>query len=340
MILPDNMKAAVCTGPGAALEVQRVPVPQPAAGEYLVQLESCGVCHSDLHLRDGDEQLPENLYPLIFGHEGIGRIVAGVGPLDIGTRVGLPWLYDTCLVCKPCMTGAETYCSNQHVRGIAVTGGFAEFALSDIRFTCPIPDEIDSAAGAPLLCAGLTSWSAIAKTKVKPGSRVLVIGAGGLGQYAILIAKAHGARVVVIDQDSEKLKQAKILGSEHCFLAGPDAGRSVQESGGADVVLNFAPSSTVWNTIEAAVNTKSDIVSVALVYESVPLSMMWLIDGGHRLFGSSVGTRSELRDFLQFAADHRLSIPVETLPLSEVNTALDRLADGSVLGRLCVDFAL
>lgn len=334
------MSAAVCAGPGAPLEVRRIPVPQPIAGEYLVKLETCGVCHSDLHLRNGDEALPDSAYPLILGHEGIGRIIAGEGPLEIGTRVGLPWIYDTCLSCRPCLTGSETFCPDQRVRGVCKTGAFAEYALLDNRFACPIPEIIDPVQGAPLLCAGLTAWSALNKTRTRPGSRVLVIGAGGLGQYAIMIARAFGADVTAVDRDSEKLGLAINAGAKQVLTADENTGESIRAAGGADVVLNFAPSPAIWSIVESAVNPMADIVAVALVYQPVPLSTMWLIDGGHRLFGSSVGSRAELRDFLVFASTRNLSVPVESLPLARVNDALDRLAAGRVKGRLCIDFGL
>ncbi len=341
--LPDVMKAALCRAPGAALELHDIPVPTPGPGQVLVKLESCGVCHSDLHLRDGDENLPEEFYPLVLGHEGIGHVVQ-VGPDTpcapaIGRRVGLPWLYDTCLACKPCRTGFETFCPDQTARGVQHHGAFAEYALSEVIFTVEIPDGIDPITGAPLLCAGLTAWSALRKTRLEAGSNVMIIGAGGLGQYAILIAKARGARVLVVDQDEAKLASARQLGADVTVAAGPDAGARIKQSGGADVTLNFAPSPAVWTTIEAAVNPMSDIVAVALVHDPVDLSMMWLIDGGHRVFGSSVGTRQEMIDFLNFAAAHPLNVDVQTVPLSQANAALDQLAQGTVGGRLCIDFS-
>ncbi len=339
-----TMLAAVCDGPGEPLHLRRMPRPRPGPGQLLVKMESCGICHSDLHIRNGDEDLPDGLYPLILGHEGIGR-VAEIGPgtdtgLKKGVRVGLPWLYGTCGACGPCHTDHESFCTDQQVRGIHHYGAFAEYALMNAQFAFEIPEEIHPIAGAPLLCAGLTAWSALKKTKIGPGSRVLIVGAGGLGQYAILIAKSYGAAVTVIDRDDGKLEEARSLGADAVVPAGPDAGAAVKEKGGADIVLNFAPTRAVWPTIEAAVNPMSEIVAVALVYEPVDLSMMWLIDGGHRLFGSSVGTRRETREFLAFAAKNPLPVTVEPVPLSVVNKALDRLQDGAVNGRLCIDFSL
>lgn len=340
--IPNTMRAALCEAAGAALVIKDVAVPQPGPGQYLVKLETCGVCYSDLHLRE--ESLPDPLYPRIFGHEGIGRIVRHgkntANALPLGTRVGLPWLYETCLACKPCRTGLENYCGSQAARGIEQHGAFAEYALLEAAFACPIPESIDPLTGAPLLCAGLTAWGALKRSKLQAGHQVLVIGAGGLGQYAVLIAKARGAKVVVVDQDPDKLATARALGADHAIQAGPDAGKAVKQVGGADVTLNFAPSPAVWPTICDAVNPLSDIVAVALVDTPVDLNMLWLIDGGHRVFGSSVGTRQDLVDFLAFAADHPLDVAVEAIPFDAVDAALDRLQEGAVAGRLCIDFRL
>jgi propanol-preferring alcohol dehydrogenase len=343
-MIPKTMIAALSERRGTPLVIREVPTPVPGPGQLLVRLESCGICHTDLHSRDGDDNLPDELYPLILGHEGIGRIAAvGEGTatrLSIGDRVGLPWLYDTCLECRPCLGGAEVYCRHQHARGIHRHGAFAEYALLDARFACAIPDEIDPVRGAPLLCAGLTAWSAMRRTTLRPGRTAMILGCGGLGQYAVMIAKAHGATVVAVDRDPAKLEEARRRGADHTVVAGPDAARDVAALGGADIAVNFAPSAATWPLIEAAVNPMSEVVAVALVYDPVELSTMWLIDGGHHVQGSSVGSRQELRDLLDFARSGTLAIDVEAVPLAGVDKALDRLAAGDVKGRLCIDFSL
>ena len=342
--LPTTMIAAFCDAPGAPLELREVALPVPAQGQILVRLESCGVCHSDLHLRDGDEDLPQDFYPLILGHEGIGRVVQ-LGPDTprapaLGTRVGLPWIFDTCQSCRPCLTGQEPLCPANTARGVQRHGAFAQYALAEAAFCPAIPDGIDPVSGAPLLCAGLTAWSALRKTRIEPGRTVLIVGAGGLGQYGILIAKARGAQVIVVDRDPAKLAIARNLGADLVLPADEDAVQKIRTAGGADCVLNFAPSPAVWPLIKASVNPMSDIVAIALIHDPVDLSLMWLIDGGHRVFGSSVGSRAEMNDFLAFAARHPLPVSVEPVSFANVNAALDRLKAADVAGRLCIDFTL
>jgi len=334
--IPETMRAALCDAPGQRLRLAHVPTPACGKGQYLVRLEACGLCHSDLHVQQGDEPVPADAFPLILGHEGVGRIVAGDGPLPAGTRIGLPWLYQTCLECDPCLRGRETYCPEQMARGLDAPGAFADYALCEARFATPIPDALDPLAAGPLLCAGLTAWSALARCDTRPGQRLLVIGAGGLGQYAIEIGRARGLRVAVIEPDETRRAEALGLGAE--IAVPPAAAQELRDWGGADITLNFAPTATAWDLVAALANPLSQIVAVALVHDPVPLSMMWLIDGGHRVMGSSVGTRAELRDFLGFATHHRFRVDHHVMPFDRVSEALDILAQGKQRGRIVLDF--
>lgn len=280
----------------------------------------------------------------MLGHEGIGRVVkVGEGiedAPDIGTRIGLPWIFSTCEMCKLCRIDQETLCESQTVRGLHKYGGFAEYALVDARFVVEIPEEIDSVKGAPLSCAGLTAWSALKKTAITADSTVLIVGVGGLGQYAVSIAKSKGATVWVIDQNRDRLNQSKVLGADAVFVAQGDTSANIKRAGGADIALNFVPDTSAWKLIEQSVNPMSDIVCIALVYDSVDLSMMWLIDGDHRLYGSSVGSRAELKEFLDFAVNHQQIVDVESILLRDINHALKRLKSVDFKGRLCVDFRI
>ncbi len=336
--VPTHMKAALCDAPGAPLRIAEVAFPSPGPGQYLVRLEACGICHSDLHVQRGEEPMPPEAFPLILGHEGIGRIVAGQGVLPIGTRIGLPWLYDTCQSCDPCLTGHETFCQKNRARGLDVFGAFAEYALVESAFATEIPAEIDPVTGGPLLCAGLTAWSALERCDVRAGERLLIVGAGGLGQYAIAIGLARGLEVAVVDLDPAKRAQALRQGAT--LAVAPDEAEAIRAWGGADITLNFAPTPKIWDLIATAANPLSQIVAVALVHDPVPLSMMWLINGGHRVMGSSVGTRAELRAYLAFAAKHMPPVEIETLAFDEVNAGIERLASGDVKGRLVLTFDL
>lgn len=335
-----TMQAAVLPRPGAALEIREVPVPEPKAGELLIKLETCGVCHSDLHVRDGEFPPPAEALPLILGHEGVGRVVAcgeATGKYGEGTRVGLPWLYDTCLDCRECETGWETFCSRQRARSFDFDGAFAEYALVKETFTTPVPDELDALETGPLMCAGLTAYGATRKADLAPEELCAIFGCGGLGLYGVQFAKLTGAKVVAVDLDDAKLAKAKAMGADYVVRADDNPGGKIKDLGGADACINYAPTVAVWDAMSKAINQRGVIVFVAIPPGEVPVSMSWVIDTGVSILGSSVGSRQELRDVLKLARDRNIRIDVEPVALTEANDALDRVAAGDVVGRLVID---
>jgi propanol-preferring alcohol dehydrogenase len=177
------------------------------------------------------------------------------------------------------------------------------------------------------------------KAGLAPGKLAVIIGCGGLGQYGIQVAKLTGATVVAVDTSSAKLKEAKALGAEECLLASDETAEAVRALGGADAVLNFAPSNRIWPIVTGMMNNLGTFVSVAMVAEPVPLVLEWLTYNGVKITGTSVGTRQEMHDFLALARKHDIRIDVEPVTLSDINTAMHRLAKGDVRGRLVIDFA-
>src|SRR5277367_4383664 len=213
------MRAAVLREIGAPIECAEVPTPVPGPGEVLIQVQACGVCHSDLHLADGDWDMlrPITKVPLILGHEVIGTVVklgAEVTTLAIGDRVGVPWLHWSCGECEFCREGREVLCVKQQVTGCTVDGGFAEFLKAPASHATKIPEELKTEETAPLLCAGLTVYRALKQSGLKPGQRLAVIGVGGLGHLAIQMAKAMGAWACGIDVAESKLKLASECGAD------------------------------------------------------------------------------------------------------------------------------
>ena len=339
--MTEMMWAAQLVEPGKPLQVSRIAVPRPGPGELLLKLEASGICHTDLHVAEG-AAFPEGApAPLTLGHEGIGRVVeCGAGTTTpIGTRLGAPWLHDSCDHCRSCLTGWESYCPTHRAHGYTVNGSFAEYVIVQERYAAVIPEAMDSILSTPLLCAGVTAYGGVAKADLAPGKLALVVGCGGLGQYGIQIAKLTGATVVAVDTSEAKLAEARRLGADECLLADASAADKVKALGGADAVLNFAPSARIWPMVTASVNNFATVVSVAMVAEPVPLVLEWLTYNGVKITGTSVGTRQQMHDFLRLAERHRIGIDVEQVALPEVNSAMERLAKGQVKGRLVIDFA-
>ena len=211
------MRSARLITQGQPLEIGISEKPRPERGEILVKLDACGVCHTDVHIRDGDEELLEGTLPLTQGNEGIGKIVElgeDVTGFALGDRVAAPWLHDTCLACRDCLTGHENICASQRAHGMQVDGAFADYVRVKADFTVPVPDALDAVTAAPLLCAGLTAYGAVRKAALAPGQRCAIFGCGGLGQYGIRLAALAGASVVAIDTDPAKLDVARSLGAQ------------------------------------------------------------------------------------------------------------------------------
>ena len=218
------MKAAVLQAFKTPLSLEEVARPQTGADDVLIEVEVCGVCHSDLHVADGDwTQLARIVKkPLILGHEIVGRVVergAAVKSVQVGERVGVPWVQWTCGQCEFCREGNENVCVKQRITGVMVDGGYAEYAKAPASHVVKIPDTLPSEQAAPLLCAGVTVHRALKQAKIRAGQRLAVFGVGGLGHIAVQIGRAAGAEVTAIDISEEKLALAKSLGAARTLNA-------------------------------------------------------------------------------------------------------------------------
>ena len=334
------MWAAQLVHPNRPLHVSRIAVPKPGPGELLLKLEASGICHTDLHVAENADFPMGAPQPLTLGHEGIGRVVEqGAGTkTPIGIRLGAPWLHDSCENCRSCLTGWESFCPTHRAHGYTVNGSFAEYVIVQERYAAVIPAALDSLSSAPLLCAGVTAYGGVLKAELAPGKVAVIVGCGGLGQYGIQIARLTGATVVAVDTNAAKLEEARRLGADEGFLADAGTADKVKALGGADAVLNFAPSNRIWPMVTGMVNNFATIVSVAMVSEPVPLALEWLTYNGVKITGTSVGTRQQMIDFLKLAERHDIGVDTESVSISEVNTAMERLSKGDVKGRFVIDF--
>lgn len=337
--MTETMLAAYFTEDNSPLEIRETAIPRPGKGEVLVKMESCGVCHTDVHFWKGEDELPRPK-PAILGHEGVGSIVAvGEGvELTAGERVGVGFVYSACGNCRECRRGLETYCQNSQATGVHVEGCFAQYIVAPADWVTHIPGELSSEEACPLLCAGVTAFSAVRKANIEPGSVVVVFGLGGLGQYAIQFAKLFGAKVVGIDLDPKKLETAKRLGAHAAYAPGEEAEKAIRELGGADALLSFAPSPQVFRNMFTLAAPTARFIQVALPNNPFTFKAAELIDLGITIIGSADGTRLERDQVMQLAKDGLVHSNIETMEFGAINEAFRRLDAGDADGRLVVRF--
>ncbi|MEO8025556.1 MAG: zinc-dependent alcohol dehydrogenase [Bryobacteraceae bacterium] len=333
------MRAAILKQFAVPLSIEDVPVPEPGPGDVLIKVHACGVCHSDLHLAAGEweSMKPITKLPLIPGHEIVGtieRLGEGVTEFKLGDRVGVPWLYFTCGVCEFCLEGRETLCMKQQVTGCMVDGGYAEFVRAKATHTARIPDALGFAEAAPLLCAGLTVYRSANQAGLKMGQRLAVFGIGGLGHLAVQVGKAIGAEVHAVDVSEEKLALAKSLGADGGVNAANAPYKYMRSVGGAHVVMVCSGSRVAYESALRCIRRGGTLAVVGVPPETVPLAMSSMVGGEYRIMGSSVGSRQELKEVLQLAADGKLKTHVETRPLDQAAAVLEEMQAGKLLARV------
>jgi len=338
-----TMKAAVVRAFGQPLVIEEVPVPRPGAGEVLVKVEACGVCHTDLHAAEGDWPVKPSP-PFIPGHEGVGHVVAvgaNVGHVKEGDRVGVPWLYSACGFCEHCLGGWETLCEKQNNTGYSVNGGFAQYVLADAGYVGHLPKGIGFVEIAPVLCAGVTVYKGLKMTDTRPGEWVVISGIGGLGHMAVQYAKAMGLNVAAVDVDDDKLDLARLLGATVTVnaLKTDPAAFLKREIGGAHGALVTAVSPKAFEQALGMLRRRGTMSLVGLPPGSFPLDIFGIVLNGITVRGSIVGTRLDLQESLEFAEQGKVAATVAADKLENINGIFDRMRRGEIEGRIVLDMA-
>ncbi len=334
------MRAAILREFKRPLTLEETARPTPDAHEVLIEVEACGVCHSDLHVADGDWPQFERITkrPLILGHEIAGRVVekgAAVESLAIGDRVGVPWVHWTCGECDFCREGSENLCAKQKITGVSVDGGYAEFVKAPERHALKIPDALTFVEAAPLFCAGVTVYRALKHAKIQAGQRLAIFGVGGLGHLAIQIGVGLGAVVTAVDVSDEKLERAKRLGASVALnSASVNVVKEMRRAGGAHVVLVTSAAKAAYDTAFPCVRPTGTLLVVGLPAESICFPPIMMAATEVRIQASSVGTREDTRELLAMASAGKVRCQVATRPLAQVNEVLAELRAGTVSGRI------
>jgi len=334
------MKAAVLHEFKTPLTLEEVSRPEAGADEVVIEVEVCGVCHSDLHVADGDWTQLAGIVkkPLILGHEIVGRVVergAAVTSIQVGDRVGVPWVQWTCGQCEFCREGNENLCVRQRITGVMVDGGYAEFAKAPASHVVKIPDTLSSEQAAPLLCAGVTVHRALKQAKLGAGQRLAVFGVGGLGHIAVQLGRALGADVTAVDISEEKLALAKSLGATRTLNAATSkVVKEIRGSGGVHVAMVTSAAKSAYDMAFPCVRPTGTLLAVGLPAQDISFPAIMMAAGEIQIKASSVGTREDLREVLAMGAAGTVHCQVTSRPLAEVQEVLGQLSRGEVSGRI------
>jgi uncharacterized zinc-type alcohol dehydrogenase-like protein len=343
------VKAYATASAASALSPFAVERREPGPRDVQIDILYCGVCHSDVHQARNDWS--NSIYPMVPGHEIVGRVVrvgGEVRKLKVGDYAGVGCMVDSCRQCESCAQGLEQYC----VQGATLTyndrergserltfGGYSEQIVVDERFVVAIPGSLDLKAVAPLLCAGITTYSPLRHWNIGAGHRVGVIGLGGLGHMGIKFAKALGAHVVMITTSARKAADATRLGADEVLLS-KDAAAMHRYAGSFDFLLNTIPNGHDLNPYAALLRRDATMTLVGALTALEPaLAGFSLIGGRRSIAGSAIGGMPETQEMMDFCAAHRIVSDVEVVRIQDINTVYERLLRGDVRYRFVIDMA-
>ncbi|MEU2154958.1 NAD(P)-dependent alcohol dehydrogenase [Streptomyces sp. NPDC019396] len=335
--------------PAAKAPLERTTIPRRAVGDHdvLIDIKYTGICHSDIHqVNDG---WGGAIFPMVPGHE-IAGIVTEVGPevtkFAVGDRVGVGCLVDSCRECDNCKAGLENYCTGGMVltynaldkNGEPTYGGYSTHIVVDEAFTVRIPDGLELDVAAPLLCAGITTYSPLKYWKVGPGKKVAVVGLGGLGHMGVKIANALGAEVTVLSQSLRKKDDGLRLGAKH-YYATSDEATFEALAGTFDVILNTVSAPLPLEKFLGLLKTDGTIANVGAPEEPVSLNVFPLLGQRRNFAGSMIGGLPETQEMLDFCAEHGLGAEIEVIRADQINEAYERVLASDVRYRFVIDTA-
>lgn len=314
--------------------------------DVAIDITHCGVCHSDIHTARSEWSAPT--YPVVPGHEIIGTVTAigaEVKRHQVGDTVGVGCMVDSCRECECCEAGLEQHCvdgptytygSDDRVTGGKTHGGYSDDIVVDEDFVVSIPENLDRAAAAPLLCAGITTWSPLRRFNVTAGRRIGVLGLGGLGHMAVKLASALGAEVVVFTSSPGKVEDARRFGASEVILPDDRAGFKALKRQ-LDLIINTVSAPFRMKRYLDTLGVYGTMAQVGLPSGEAPVDMMALVHAGRSLTGSSIGSIAETREMLAFCGQHNITADVEVIPMQETNAAWERVLKSDVKYRFTIE---
>jgi uncharacterized zinc-type alcohol dehydrogenase-like protein len=313
--------------------------------DVLIDIKFAGICHSDIHTVRG-EWGPQS-YPLAPGHEIVGlvsEVGSDVTKYKVGDRVGVGCMVNSCRECVNCRNGNEQYCSKGMVGtygavdrdGTVTQGGYSTHVVVDSDFVLSVPDSIDFASAAPLLCAGITTYSPLRRWGAESGKKVAVVGLGGLGHMAVKLAHAMGAEVTVLSQSLKKQEDGLRLGADHYF-ATSDEGTFDVLAGSFDLIINTVSASINVDAYLKLLSVDGTLVNVGAPPEPMSLNVFSLIGARRSFAGSMIGGIRETQEMLDFCAEHKIGSDIELISADQINEAYERVLASDVRYRFVID---
>ncbi|MGW3100913.1 NAD(P)-dependent alcohol dehydrogenase [Streptomyces sp. NPDC001100] len=340
---------AAYAAPASKAPLERTTIERRAVREFdvLIDIKFAGICHSDIH--QAREGWGEAIFPMVPGHE-IAGIVSEVGPgvtkFRVGDRVGVGCMVDSCRECDNCKAGLEQYCTGGNVGtynaldkdGEPTYGGYAEKIVVDENFVVGIPEGISLDVAAPLLCAGITTYSPLKHWNAGPGKKVAIVGMGGLGHMGVKIAHALGAEVTVLSQTLSKKEDGLKLGADH-YYATSDPKTFEELRGSLDLIISTVSAPLDLGAYLSLLKTDGALVNVGAPEEPVSLNLFSVIGGRKTLAGSGIGGIRETQEMLDFCAEHGFGAEIELISADQINEAYERVLSSDVRYRFVIDTA-
>lgn len=333
--------------PSAKAPLERTEIPRRPVGPHdvLIDIKFAGICHSDIH--QANDGWGAGIFPMVPGHE-IAGVVAGTGAevtrYAVGDRVGVGCFVDSCRECEYCLRGDEHYCTEGSTEtyngldrsGEPTYGGYSTHVVVNERYALRIPDGIELAAAAPLLCAGITTYSPLRHWNAGPGSKVAVVGLGGLGHMAVKLAHAMGAEVTVLSQSLRKREDGLRMGADHYYATSdPETFEALGST--FDLIISTVSAPMDFGALLALLKPEGALVNVGAPEEPVSFNLFSLILGRRTLAGSQIGGIRETQEMLEFCAEHRLGAEIEVISADQINAAYERVNRSDVRYRFVID---
>ncbi|ALL69980.1 Alcohol dehydrogenase (plasmid) [Paraburkholderia caribensis MBA4] len=331
-----KMRAVQVSGPGGALELVERDVPAPGAGQVLIKVQACGICHSDSLTKEG--QWPGLQYPRVPGHEVAGVIDtlgAGVEGWKAGERVGVGWHGGHCGHCANCRRGYFVVCEKGQVPGISYDGGYADYLVAPVEALARMPEELNDVDAAPLLCAGITTFNALRNSGARAGEVVAILGIGGLGHLGVQFARRMGFNTVAIARGEDKAPLAKQLGAHHYIDSrAQNPADALKALGGASVILATVTNADAMTATLGGLALNGKLIILGVADKPIEVPPVQFIMGRNAVQGWPSGSSADSEDTLAFSALADVKPMIETFPIERAAEAYDRMMSGAARFRV------